>query len=181
MREDKDRGSKWMIDHHGDSILRLGGVTNIRAWRAAQTTLVQPGQSPDGLLEVFLADEQTPVPFLVEVSTYPQQRSNEQVLRDVMMVFLDRHVVPEVITLVLHPKGQYCLTGTHEQASQLGWTRFTTNWRVVELWTVPAEELLAANDVGLMPWVPLTRFDGAPEPILQMCSERIEREAPPEE
>ncbi len=40
MRDDKDRSSKWLISHHGDSILRLGGVRSFRAWRAAPAAVV---------------------------------------------------------------------------------------------------------------------------------------------
>jgi hypothetical protein len=52
---------------------------------------------------------------------------------------------------------------------------------VVELWKVPAAELLSAGDIGLIPWVPLAQFDGPPEPIFRECWERIERNAPAEE
>ncbi len=51
----------------------------------------------------------------------------------------------------------------------------------VELWTVPAADMLAAGDVGLIPWVPLAQFDGPPEPIFQECRARIDRDAPPDE
>jgi hypothetical protein len=61
-------------------------------------------------------------------------------------------------------------------------------WRIVELWKVPAEELLAAGDPGLMRVpsrrlgvVPLSRFSGRPEPVLRRCREVIEHGAPPEE
>ena len=54
-------------------------------------------------------------------------------------------------------------------------------WKVVQLWSIPAETLLEAHDVGLIPWVPLTHFDGPPEPIFQQCRARIDEEAPPEE
>jgi hypothetical protein len=37
--------------------------------------------------------------------------------------------------------------------------------------------LLAANDLGLVPWVPLAKIDGPPEPIFQECRRRIDREA----
>ena len=53
--------------------------------------------------------------------------------------------------------------------------------KVVELWTIPAVDLLAAGDVGLIPWVPLAQFDGPPEPIFQECRSRIDRDAPPDE
>ena len=35
--------------------------------------------------------------------------------------------------------------------------------------------------MGLIPWVPLTHFDGPPEPIFRQCRARIDEEAPPEE
>ena len=52
---------------------------------------------------------------------------------------------------------------------------------MVELWTVEAEPLLAAGDVGLIPWVPLTHFDGPPETVLRRCREQIDSLAKPEE
>ena len=54
---DYDRSSKWLIQHPGVSILRLGGVTGVQSWRPLQAELVQPRQTPDGLLEVHLADQ----------------------------------------------------------------------------------------------------------------------------
>jgi hypothetical protein len=47
---------------------------------------------------------------------------------------------------------------------------------VVELWTLSAEELLAAPSVGVVPWVSLARYEGPPEVLLQRCRERIDRE-----
>jgi hypothetical protein len=54
-------------------------------------------------------------------------------------------------------------------------------WKVIELWTIPAAEMFAAGDVGLIPWVPLAQFDGPPEPVFQECRIRIDRDAPPDE
>jgi hypothetical protein len=67
-------------------------------------------------------------------------------------------VLPEVLTLVPRPKGNLRLTGGHEVESRHRWTRAAVAWRVVELWTVLAEPLLAAGDVGLVPWVPLAQI-----------------------
>jgi hypothetical protein len=181
VRDDKDRSGKWMIEHHGDGILRLGGVTGFRAWRAAQAEVVQPRQLPDGLLEVFFPDREGADPFLLEIATYPERRVEEQVLRDALLVYLARRTLPEVITLVLHPKGSFRLTGQQQWTSRHGLTQVACSWRVIELWTLPAEDLLAANDPGLIPWVPLTRFDGPPEGLLQQCRDRIDQQAPPEE
>jgi hypothetical protein len=43
-----DRSSKWLLEHHGDSLLRLGGLTGVTSCRAVQTEVVQPRQLPDG-------------------------------------------------------------------------------------------------------------------------------------
>src|SRR5205823_2898282 len=58
-----------------------------------------------------------------------------------------------------------------------GLSRLGGEWHVIELWNVAAPELLAADDVGLVPWLPLTRFEGEPEKLLHQCRERIERQA----
>jgi len=178
---DYDRSSKWLIQHHGDSILRLGGVRQITSWRPLQAEVVQPRRLPDGLLEAQLAEQSQANLFLLELTTYPERRVALQIVRDTMLVYLDREVLPEVLVVVLCPRGNVRVTDAFEMESPLGWTRHQCSWRVVELWTLPAEQLLAANDVGLIPWVPLTQFDGPPEPILQQCRERIDQQAPPNE
>jgi hypothetical protein len=98
-----------------------------------------------------------------------------------MLVYQARGVVPELLTLVLRERGQYRVPSTFTAHSDLGWTSLQCNWKVVELWQVPAEELLAAGDVGILPWVPLTHFEGPPRDILQRCRDRIDREARYEE
>lgn len=178
MHDPYDRSSKWLIEHYGEALLRLGGVTDIRSWRPLQAELVQPRQLPDGLLEATLAGRPAPVLFLVEVSAYPERRLLEQVIRDLTLVFLDRRELPEVLTLILQPKGRYCMTSPHKLVSELGWSRLQFSWKVVELWTLSAADLLAVNDVGLIPWVPLTRFDDPPETVLQECRRRIDEQAP---
>src|SRR5438309_10722704 len=105
MRDDKDRSGKWLIDHCGGSALRLAGVTGFQRWRPHQAEVVQPKQLPDGFLEVFFAGRPEPDPFLLEIATFPERRVEEQVLRDALLVFLDRRMLPDVITLVLRPKG----------------------------------------------------------------------------
>jgi hypothetical protein len=54
-------------------------------------------------------------------------------------------------------------------------------WRVVELWTVPAKTLLASGNPGLMPWLPLTNIAGSPKPVFQHCRDVIDKNAAPEE
>jgi hypothetical protein len=181
MRDDYDRSSKWLLQHHGDSILRLSGVGGVKSWRSLQADLVQPRRLPDGLLEVYFDDREAADLFIVEIATYPEQRVQTQVLRDSMLVFLDRDQLPEVLTLILQPRGNFRVTGSVELQSRHGLSRWSVRWRVVELWTLSAQELLGANDIGLLPWVPLTHFDGPPDPVLQRCRERIEQDAAKEE
>ena len=54
-------------------------------------------------------------------------------------------------------------------------TTWDASWRIIKLWEVPADDLLATGDVGVVPWVPLARFDGPPEPIIRECRARIEQ------
>lgn len=181
MREDKDDSAKWLIEHHGDAILRMGGIRGFSSWRTAQAERAHPKQLPDGLLEVFFPDQPAPDLFIIEVATYPERRAEEQAIRDAALVWLDRDVLPEIVTLVLHPKGQLRVSGQWQLASRHGLTRLTGMWTVVEMWTLSAEDLLATNDVGIIPWVPLARTTLAPEELLRQCRDRIDRQARPEE
>jgi predicted transposase YdaD len=180
MREDKDRSSKWVVEHRGDSLLRLAGIHGFSRWQPAPSQLIQPLESPDGVLEVFFPGRAEPDLVVVEVATYPERRANEQMQRDDMAVVLARRLMPEVVTLVLCPKGQLRLTGAHTWTSRLGGTAMTLSWRVVELWTLSAADLLATGDVGLVPLVPLTQLTEPPEVVFQECRRRIDQ-APEEE
>jgi hypothetical protein len=151
MREEKDRSGKWMVTHHGDSLLRLAGMKTFRAWRPASAEVVTPLQAPDGLLEVFFGSDPEPSSVLIEIATYPEHRADDQALFDALSIMLARRQVPDVLTVVLHPKGQLRVAGSHQRASVQGWTSVAVAWRVLELWTMQAEDLLAANDVGLIP------------------------------
>jgi hypothetical protein len=48
-----DKSSKWLIEHHGDSILRLAGVRDIVAWKPLPADLVQSRRLPDGVIEAI--------------------------------------------------------------------------------------------------------------------------------
>lgn len=176
-----DRSSKWLIQHQGHLILRLGGVQDVASCRALQAEVVQPRQLPDGLLEVQLAGQSSQNLYLVEISTYPDRRVAEQVLDDAMLVFQDRRILPEVMVLVLHPRGNVEVSNSIELLSQNQWTGLRLTWRVVELWKLSAADLLGMREAGLVPWIPLTQFDGPPEPIFQQCRAIIEEKAQPDE
>jgi hypothetical protein len=183
MRDEKDRGSKWMLGRYGNRILTgLGGLTErIQEWKSLQSEVVQPKQLPDGILEVKFAGHKERDRFLIEIATYPEKRVSEQMMRDTALLFLDQHRLPEVLTLVLCPYGKQTVSGAETHRSRLGWTSWTLNWRVVNLWEVPAERLLALDDVGLVPWVPLTKFEGPAETMLNECRRRIKEKAEPKD
>ena len=176
-RQRFDRGSKWLIEKHGDLLLRVAGVTDVSRWRPLAADVVQPRQLPDGMLEVerptgrFL--------YLIEVATYPDNRVPEQLLDDLTLVYQSRGQLPEAIVFVLRPKGQVRVAPTVELRK--GNTYIAAGWQVVELWTLDANELLHTGEPALMPWVPLTNFTGDPEPLLRQCRQVIDERADPRE
>jgi hypothetical protein len=176
--KDKDKSAKWLIEHHGDAILRLGGVTDLVRWQAAPTDLVLPAKLPDGLIFAWRAGRDRPEPHVVEIATYPELRAAEQALRDLLLVYLVRGEVPNVLVLVLRPKGQLRVSDRAHRPSSDGVTELSGRWRVIELWTMPAEPVLATSDPGLMPWVPLMQAADPPEIVLRRCREVIEQHAP---
>src|SRR5262245_42875079 len=131
-----DRSSKWLIDHFGDSFLRLGGVEGVRSWRAIQPEVVQPAQLPDGLIEARLAGRRKPCSCVVEIATYPERRLIRQLVRDALLVYLNREVVPETLAVVLRPRGRLEIPEVVTLPSEEGWTDLRLRWRVVELWKV---------------------------------------------
>jgi hypothetical protein len=180
---DYDKNSKWLIQHHGDSILRLAGVGDIVAWTPLQAKLVQPRRLPDGLLEVRHQGEteSDPDPYIVEIATYPEARVADQILDDTALVLLDRRVLPEVVVLFLHARGNDEAASSVDLRSRRGFTTWHVSWRIVKLWEISAADLLATGDLGLIPWVPLADFDDPPETIFRECRARIDRDAPPDE
>jgi hypothetical protein len=139
-----------------------------------------PKQMPDGLLDVTFAGKPDPDPFLIEIEAYPDQETLEQIRRDLAMVILTRNVIPDILVVVLLPKGNLRIDPKHIAASANGWTELAVTVRVVNMWEVSADKLLAADDAALAAWAPLARYDGTPHQLLQKCRERIESAAPPE-
>jgi hypothetical protein len=146
-----DKSSKWLIQHHGDSILRLAGVADIVSWQPLQAELVQPRRLPDGLLMVRHVGEEEPDHYVLEIATYPDARVADQVVHDTALVFLDRRVLPEVVVLFLHAKGNVDAAGSASFRSRRGCAGWHVSWRTVKLWEVSAVDLLAAGDIGLVP------------------------------
>ncbi len=173
MRQDKDRSSQWLIAHHGDAILKLAGITGFTSWRSLQSETIAPRRLPDGLLEVHFPQLSEPTLFLIEIESYASTDVDRQVFEDLAIVFLERRIVPEVVSLVLKSKGNASVSGRMTQSSLRGTSRIGGDWPVTRLWELTADRLLADDDVGLVPWVPLTQTDLPPNELLGRCAERI--------
>lgn len=179
MRQDKDRSAKWMVTHHGDALLTLAGLTGFSSWKPVQSEVVAPRRLPDGLLEVRFPGAAQPTLVLVEIETYPDADVAQQVFDDVMLVSVDRRVVPEVVSLVLKPKGNLTAANTVTRHSPQGGTTITGAWKVVRLWELEAEVLLREDNAGLVPWVPLARTTRSPTDLMTECRDRLAQVADP--
>jgi hypothetical protein len=180
-RDKKDRSVSWLVGHHAISLLRLAHIANAVSCRAAQTVMAYPKQIPDGMLEVVFSDKATPDLFLLEVETYPEQDTLRQIRRDLAMVLLSHDVLADTLVVVLAPKGNQSINAEQVLQSARGLTQVHVKVEVLNLWTVPAEEILKLNDENLLPLLPLTKHEGPPEELLQICVHRIEKQAPPQE
>ncbi len=172
-----DMGSKWLLHHQGKGALLVGGFKDVRRIEPMPGEIVQNRKYPDGLLRVYLAGQRKPHHVLIEVATYSEERALQQALDDLTLSYQTLGHLPELLMLVLRPKGRFRISGRHEVRSKLGLSRLEAEWKPVELWTLPAAEYLAQGDVGVTPWVPLMHFDGPPDSLLERCAEKIEREA----
>ena len=107
--------------------------------------------------------------YILEIAAYPEARVAHQVFADTAMVYLDRQVLPEVVVLFLHRKGKAEALDAINLSSPQGLNNLKVSWRIAKLWEFPARELLAAGDIGLIPWVPLTKSKGTPESMICQC------------
>ena len=176
-----DRGGKWLLEHAGGSILRLGGFTDVVSWKAVANELVRPRQTPDGLLEVCLAGRKEPSYVLIEVSTYPDNAVPAQLVDDVMLIYQDKRVMPDAVVFVLKEKGRVEIADHTEVSSPTGRSRFRIDWQVVRMWEQSGDDLLAVGDPGLVPWAVLGRTTRPAEAFLTECRRVVEERAPAED
>lgn len=176
-RQRFDRSSKWLIEKHGNLLLRVAGVTDVTDWRPLPAEVVQPRQLPDGLLEVERPAGRSLC--LIEIQTYADNRVPEQLLDDLTLVYQSRGQLPEAFVFVLRPKGQVRVAPTVDV--RRGETFLAAGWRVVELWTLDAGVLLRSGEPALMPWVPLANYTGEPEALLRQCRQVIDDRSDPAE
>jgi len=180
-RQRFDMGSKWLLHNQGKGALLVGGFTDVRRIEAMPGEIVQNRKYPDGLLRVYLGGERKPHHVLIEVATYAEKRALRQALDDLTLSYQTLGHLPELLMLVLRPKGRFRIGGKHAVRSKLGLSRLEAEWKPVELWTLPAEQFLAQADVGVTPWVTLMDFDGPPGALLERCAEKIQRDAHPKD
>lgn len=174
MRFQYDKGGKWLIEHHADAILKLAGIGPVVSVKPLPGEVVQSRQLPDGMVEARLVGRPDPVLCLIEINTYSYASTAHELLDDVLLTYLNRRVVPEVIALTLSTKDNVRIAPDLRIDSALGYTTLGARWRVVNLWELNAADFLPLTDPGLAPWLPLTKIDGPPEPVLQQCRDVIE-------
>jgi hypothetical protein len=180
-RQRYDISSKWLLHNQAKGVLLLGGLKRVRRVEPGPGEIAPSRKYPDALLRVCFTGQRKPEHILVEVATWSEERALKQALDDLTLAYSALGHLPELLMLVLRPKGSFRIGGKHEVGSKRGLSRLGTEWKAVELWTLPAEPFLAEGDVGVVPWVPLMQFDGPPEGLLERCAEKIEREAHPDE
>jgi len=173
MHHDKDRSGKWLLDKHGDALLRLAGITGFTKWEHAPAEIVAPRRSLDGLFKLTYPGEREPRLVIVEIESYADSTADHQVMDGIMMVTLEHRRVPDVVSLILKPKGAVAVNGRDERASHTGRVRIVGTWPVVKLWEIDAETLFADGDDGLIPLAPLARTDLPPVDIVTRCVDRM--------
>jgi hypothetical protein len=150
-RQRYDITSKWLLHNQGKGALFVGGLKRVRHIEPMPGEIAQSRRYPDGLLRVFLQGEAKPRPLLVELATYPENRALKQALDDLTLAYHALGQLPDLLMLVLCPKGSLRIGGKHEIRGRLELSRLEVEWRTVELWTLPAEEFLAAGGPGTVP------------------------------
>ena len=173
-----DKCGNYLIQHRGNSILRMGGVTDIARWAPRQAEPVQHRKLPDGVLEVWSPGQAKPDIFILEIATDPDARVPSQAVDDTAVIYLERGILPEVLVLFLREKGNVPAADSIELISRRGFTKPNLSWKAIKLWEIPAEDLLAMDDVGLLPWVPLAKTTGSPEQLVRRCRSRLDKAAP---
>lgn len=170
----KDKSECWLLQHQAGSILRLAGITGFTTWTVEESSLIAPRRLPDGLVNVNFPDREKPVPVLIEIESYANKDAERQMFEDILLARLELGVIPEAICVVLQPKGRVRVREKMLATSAAGVSQVSARWKVVEVWKLDADDLLAQNDLGLIPLVPLSKITGPVEPTLRECRKRIE-------
>jgi hypothetical protein len=181
MHQDKDRSSKWLLSKHGDAILEMAGIRGFTSWKHLPSELVAPRRILDGLFELRFPNRTEPMFVLVEIESYDEADADRQVFEDIALVLLEYRVIPEVVLLVLKPKGNQPTRGSHERRSSRGTTGLSGFWPVIRLWEIEAEVLLNAPNIGAVPWATLAHSTLQPEELLKRCAERYDTLGDPAE
>jgi hypothetical protein len=180
-RQRIDISSKWLLHNQGRGVLLVGGLKGVLRIEPMPGELTQSRRWPDGLLKVFLQGDRKPHHVLIEIATYSERRALKQALDDLALAYVSLGFLPELLMLILRPKGKFRIGGQHEARSKLGLSRLTAEWKPVELWTLPAAQFLAEAGADMVPWITLMDFQGPPEALLERCAKKIEREAHPKD
>src|ERR1051326_6145200 len=112
-RQRYDIGGKWLLHNQGRGDLFVGGLQGIHRCEPMPGEIVQNRKYPDGLMRVFLRNERKPHHVLIEIATYAEKRALKQALDDLTLAYSALGHLPELVMLVLRPKGQLRIGGKH--------------------------------------------------------------------
>jgi hypothetical protein len=180
MRQKYDICSKWLIEFYGDAMIQLAGFGEGESFTPLAAEIVHARQKPDGLLDVRFVGREQPVLFLIDISTVPETRVDEQLIRDMMMVYINRGQLPEMLTLVLRPKGKSTVSSQLFRESPLGNTSFSMKWTVIDLWERSVTSSSEFGHAGMAPWMTLMKTDDPPEVHLMRCRDLAATASDPE-
>ena len=123
-RHELDKSSKWLMQQHGNAVLYLGGVRG-RPPLAGPAGRGRPAAPTAGRAARSLPSPagRSPTTSFVEVATYPEPRLVEQAFDDLMLAYQQLRQLPELLTVVLHPKGALPRPGRLERTAGYGWSR----------------------------------------------------------
>ncbi len=149
----KDKSERWLLTQQAGSILKLAGIYGFTSWTVEESSLVAPRRLPDGMVSVVFPDRPEPVPFLIEIESYSNADADRQMHEALLLARLELGVIPEGICVILSPKGRVRVREKLQVASACGLSKVSATCKVIEVWKLKAEDLLARNDLGLIPLV----------------------------
>src|SRR5262245_10852790 len=128
-RQRYDIGGKWLLHNQGRGALLVCGLKGVLRVEPMPGEIAQSRKWPDGLLRAFLRNEPKPHHVLVEVATYAEKRALRQALDDLTLAYSALGYLPELLLLVLRPKGKFRIEGRHEVRSKLNLSSLEAKWK----------------------------------------------------
>lgn len=153
-----DPGAKWLLGLEPlESLWYLAGLTNLVECRPLQPDTLVSRRTPDRVFEVRLAGSQHPSLLLVEVSAYPHEGLSKQMEDSILSIRLAYDQTPDALSIVQRPLVSERFSESRTDVGAMGLTSVQTSWKMIQMWEIDAEWLLATKNPTLLPWAVLAR------------------------